>query len=375
VTEVRVVLRTVLVVVTVVFTLYMLYLLRTPLTWIVIAGFMAIALSGPVNFMERWLPRGLAIASVYLALILVPVLLAAAIVPSLVEEGDKFINNVPQYADDLQSFVQKNKRLRDLEDKYDVTQKIQEEAKKLPQKIPDAVGALQDIGAGIVSSVFALVTILILSVFMVSSGRGWVERLIELQPVERRERLRRTADRIGAAVGNYVAGALVQATIAGFLAFIVLKILGVPFAAPLALVMAFGDLIPLVGATIAAFVIGIVTLFEDFPTATIIWVIWSVVYQQLENTLVQPQIQKRAVNVHPFAVLVSVLFGSTLFGLLGALLAIPFAASIQIIIREWWNLRVPEPADLEPPEPPESPDSPEAGTPGPGPPPPEPAPA
>jgi predicted PurR-regulated permease PerM len=349
VSDARVVLRAVLVVVGVLVALYLIYLLRTPITWIVIAAFIATALPGPVRFLQRWLPRGLAIASVYLALILVPVMLISAIVPSLVEEGDRFVNNVPQYAEDLQQFVQKNKRLRDLEEKYDVTQKIQEEAAKLPERVPNAVGALQDIGAGIVSSVFALVTILILSVFMVGSGGRWVDHAILLQRPERRERLRRTADRIGAAIGNYVAGALVQATIAGLLAFIVLKILGVPFAAPLAVVMAFGDLIPLVGATIAAVLIGIVTLFQDFPTATIIWVIWSIIYQQLENTLIQPQIQKRAVDIHPFVVLVSVLFGSTLFGVLGALLAIPAAASVQIIIREYLRLRRYEELPAAPP--------------------------
>jgi predicted PurR-regulated permease PerM len=95
------------------------------------------------------------------------------------------------------------------------------------------------------------------------------------------------------------------------------------------------DLIPLVGATIGAVIVGLVTLFTDFPTATIIWVIWAIVYQQVENSVIQPQIQKRAVNVHPFVVLVSVLFGSTLFGVMGALLAIPIAASAQIALREY----------------------------------------
>ena len=112
-----------------------------------------------------------------------------------------------------------------------------------------------------------------------------------------------------------------------------------PFAAALAIVIFFADLVPLVGATIGAVLVGIVTVFADFPTATIVWVIYSIVYQQLENTLIQPQIQKRAVNVHPFIVLVAVLFGSTLLGVLGALVAIPVAASVQIAIREWWDYR------------------------------------
>ncbi len=144
---------------------------------------------------------------------------------------------------------------------------------------------------------------------------------------------------MGKAVGAYVGGVLAQATLAAVLAYIVLSILGVPFAAALAIVIFFADLVPLVGATIGAILVGIVTVFGDFPTATIVWVIYSIVYQQVENTLIQPQIQKRAVNVHPFIVLVAVLFGSTLLGVLGALVAIPVAASVQIAIREWWDYR------------------------------------
>jgi predicted PurR-regulated permease PerM len=140
-------------------------------------------------------------------------------------------------------------------------------------------------------------------------------------------------------VANYVGGALAQATIAGVTSFAVMEILGIPFAAPLAVLVGFADLIPLVGATIAAVLVGIVTLFADFPIDLIIWVIWAIVYQQLENTVIQPQIQRRAVDLHPFLVLVSVLFGATLFGIAGALLAIPAAASLQIAAAEWWHFR------------------------------------
>ena len=97
--------------------------------------------------------------------------------------------------------------------------------------------------------------------------------------------------------------------------------------------------------------IGIVTLFSDFPTDTILWAVWAIVYQQIENNLVQPQVQKRTVNVNGFIVLVSVLFGATLLGVLGALVAIPIAASVQIVIREWWEYRrESRPATHGPPE-------------------------
>ena len=158
---------------------------------------------------------------------------------------------------------------------------------------------------------------------------------MELQEPTRATALNRLFDRTTVAVGGYVRGALLQALIAGVLSYAVLSILGVPFAAPLAVVIFFLDLIPLVGATIGAVIVGVVTLFENFPTATIIWILWSIVYQQLENNLVQPRIQQRAVNVHPFVIIVAVLFGSTLLGVLGAIVAVPVAATIHIAVREY----------------------------------------
>ena len=152
-------------------------------------------------------------------------------------------------------------------------------------------------------------------------------------------RLRRALDNMAGAVAGYVAGALTIALIAGVATFIVLTILGVPFAAPLAVIAGLFSLIPLVGATIAAVLIGLVTVFEDFPTVTIIWAVWAIVYQQFENHVIQPQIQKRTVNVQPFITIVAVLFGATLLGVLGALVAIPAAASIQILVREYVDVR------------------------------------
>jgi predicted PurR-regulated permease PerM len=335
----RVILRIVLVIVGVILTLYVIYRLRKPLSWIVIATFLAVAMSGPVNLLARHMRRGFAIFLSYLGLLLVPVLLAAILVPPIVNGVNDLAKKAPDYAAQARDYVQKNKRLRKLEDDYGVITKLEEEAKKLPSKLGTAAGTLKDVGVGVVNSIFAGVTIMILSIFMVANGRRWVSRAIELRTPEHAERLERAVDRMATAIGNYVGGALAQATIAGITGFIVMKILGIPFAGPLAVLVGIADLIPLVGATIAAVLVGIVTLFADFPIDTIIWVVWAVVYQQLENTVIQPQIQRRAVDLNPFVVLVSVLFGSTLFGILGALLAIPFAASLQIATMEWWQYR------------------------------------
>ncbi|MGZ4250289.1 MAG: AI-2E family transporter [Solirubrobacteraceae bacterium] len=122
--------------------------------------------------------------------------------------------------------------------------------------------------------------------------------------------------------------------------------MGIAFAAPLAVIVGVFDLLPLVGATIAAFIVGIVTLFYSFPTDTIIWAVVVIVYQQIENNVLSPIVYRRTVQVPGMLVLISVLVGATLGGIIGALLAIPAAAAIQIVVRDILQQRkVTEPRD------------------------------
>jgi predicted PurR-regulated permease PerM len=331
----RAVLRAVLIVVAVALILYVIVLLRRPITWIVIAAFLAIAMSGPVNLLQRHMKRGFAIAIAYSLLVLIPIAIAAALIPSIVGQAEDLAADVPSYARDVTTFVNDNKALSNLNEKYDFTSEIESAAGDIPGRIGDAAGILRDIGVGIVNSVFAGITILILSIFMVAGGRRWVDAFLRTQPRDRADRLERALQHIADAVANYVGGVLAQATLAALAAFLVLTLLGAPFAGALALIIFFFDLIPVVGATIAAVLVGIVMLFVNFPVGLIIWIVYAIVYQQVENYVIQPQIQRRAVAVEPFVILVAVLFGSTLFGIIGAILAIPIAASIQIAIREY----------------------------------------
>ena len=346
----RPIVRTVLIVIVAVLTLYILYLLRRPISWLIIAAFIAVAAAGPVNFFSRYMRRGLAIALVYLSIVLIPIGLGALLIPPVVNQVGDLASNAPSYVQDVKDYVEKNRRLRDLNNKYEITNKLEDEANKLPSKAGDAAKVLGDIGVGAVNRVFAAVTIFILSIFMVVAGPRWAHNFVQMQRPEHAERIERTLRRIANAVGNYVGGALIQATIAGTTAFIVLKILGVPFAGPLAVLVFLFDLIPVIGATIAALLVAIVAAFVNFPVALIIWVIYAIVYQQVENYLIQPQIQKRATEIEPFIILVAVLFGSTLFGVIGALLAIPTAASIQITIHEWAQYRASVRAEEEKPK-------------------------
>ncbi len=357
----RSVLRVVIIVLAVIAVIAIVRLLWQPLSWIVIASFLAVALSGPVNLLHRRMRRGLAIAVVYTSLLLIPIAVAAAILPPLVTQGVDFVNNLPKYSTDLHNQVERNPKLAKLNKKFGITDQLSKLAADAPSKIGEAATVVRDFGGAIIGSIFAGFTIFVLSIFMVARGRNWIEGLLRLRGGRQADAAAVALERIGNAVGNYIAGAVVQATVAAVTAFVVLTLLGVPFAGALAVLVGLFDLLPLVGATIAAVFVGVVTLFNDFPADTIIWAIFAIAYQQFENYVIQPQIQKRAVELEPFVVLVSVLFGAELFGVIGAILAIPFAASVQIAVQEWWRFRMAEdlvvvheerhehPPDAEPP--------------------------
>ena len=218
--DVRAVLRVVLVVVAVVLTLVLMYLLRRPLTWIFIAAFLAIALSGPITLLSRRMRRGFAVAIVYLLLILTPFALIGLLVPPIVTQANNLVQNLPEYAQEVTEFVNENDRLRQLQDDYDITGKLEEQAAKLPARLGDAAGVLGDIGVGLVNSIFAAVTIIVLSLFMLCSGRRFLDAWIREYQPDREEWWHNLFARIGNAIGNYVAGALLQATIAGVTSWI-----------------------------------------------------------------------------------------------------------------------------------------------------------
>lgn len=336
---VRTVFIATLTVVGVVVGLYLLYRLRQPLGWLVLAMFLAVAMSAPVNALSRRMRKGWAIAISYLGLVLIPGFLVGLLIPPVVNAISDLIHELPRYAADAQRFVRENPTLRGWDEDYGITQRVREEASKLPERAGDAAGVLGDLGLGLVNSAFAGITILIMSIFLVANGERWVRALLETQPSARRQRLAPLLVQMRWAVSNYIVGALAQAAIAGLLSFIVLLIIGAPFPAALAVVIAVFDLIPMVGATIGAVLVGVVTLFANFPIATIVWTVWSIVYQQIENNVIQPRIQQRAVGVHPLGVILAVLCANQLFGIAGALLAVPMAAMLQIAIRDWWLWR------------------------------------
>lgn len=321
--------------------LYLLVQIRGTLLLLAIAIFLAVALGPAVDFFARRLPRAASILVVYLLIFCAFGGVLSLVVPPVVNGASDLSRDIPGYIDDLRN----NTTIRQFDNKYHVTARLQKEAGKLPEKLGDAAGALQSIAAGAVSAAFQLLTILTMTFFLLLDGRRMATFVLRRYGGEHEQRLFGVAGRIYKSTSGYVTGALTITTINGILTFIVLSILGVPFAVPLAVLMSFFGLIPLVGATIGGVIILLVTLFTDFPTATIVYGLFLICYQQFENNVLQPFIFKRAVNVHPLGVIVGILAGSAILGVVGALVAIPVVAALQIVLREFFGAA----PDAEPP--------------------------
>jgi predicted PurR-regulated permease PerM len=330
------VVRVVLIAVAIAAVLYFLYLIRTVIGLVLISVFLSIALAPAVNQLDRGrFPRWAAILTVYFGIVLSIFGLGLAVVPPVVKGVNDLVDNLPGYVADLRN----NRQFRKYDEKYDIVAKLQTEAKKLPSRIGDAAGTLRDVTVGVFTKAVQLLTVLVITFILLLDGRRFAEWVFRQLDGEREQRARNIARDINRAITGYVVGNLLISVVAGLVTYVTLTILGVPFAVPLAVLMAFFDLIPLVGATLGGIVIGIVCAIVDFPTAPIVWVIVLVVYQQAENHLVQPLIYGRTVQLHPLLVILSILIGGTLLGVLGALLAIPAAAVIQVLIKDWWQHR------------------------------------
>jgi predicted PurR-regulated permease PerM len=313
--------------------LKILWISRHVVSWVFIAMFLALALNPAVDRLERRIGnrRGAATAVVFLAAIAAIAGIAALFIPTLVHQVDDFANKVPDYLHDL---TKGRGRLGFLETKYHLVDKAREALHKGgAKKLFGLSGTALALTKSVITVVVAIVTIAFMTFFMLLEGPAWMERLYGLLPAKSQPRWRGIGRDIYRTVGGYVTGNLLISLIAGVSTTIVLYIVGVPYAIALGLIVGILDLIPLAGATIAAIIVGIVAFLHSI-VAGIVVVVFFIVYQQVENHLLQPVVYGRTVQLSPLAVLISVLIGAELAGVLGALAAIPVAGSLQVILRE-----------------------------------------
>jgi predicted PurR-regulated permease PerM len=316
--------------------LYLLYLIREVIGLLLIAIFFALAIAPAVNWLnQRKVPRWAAILLVYLGIAGGIFGVGLVVVPPIVNGVDNLSQDLPGYIDDLRE----NETFRKYDNKYDITEKLNQQAEELPSKLGDAAGTLRDVTVGVFDRFVQLFSILVITFLLLMDGPKILEFAYRQLSDEREARVRAVASDVSEAISGYVFGNFVISVLAGSVTYITLSILDVPFAAPLAVMFGFFDLIPLIGATLGGILIAIVTAFVDFPTSLIVWAIVMIGYQQIENNLIQPVVYGRTVQIHPLVVIVAVLIGAALLGVLGALVAIPAAAAIQSVVRDWWRFR------------------------------------
>ncbi|MEV4248602.1 AI-2E family transporter [Streptosporangium canum] len=302
---------------------------RSVIVLVVVAMFLALGLNPAVEALQRRrLARRWAISIVFGAVILFFVLFGLAIVPPVSQEAASFISAVPGYTQELLA----NPTLKELDSDYQILTRIGDYITSggLAQTV---AGGLVGAGAVVFNAFFSGVTLLVLTLYFLGSLPSIKDYLFRLVPSSRRERTRGLGDEIISGIGGYVAGNLLISVIAGVVTWVFLAFAGVEYALALALVVAVTDLIPLVGATIGAVLVSGVALLQSV-TLGIVCAIFFLVYQQVENYLVYPRVMKRSVDVAPAVTVIAALFGGALLGIVGALLAIPVAAAIALIIRE-----------------------------------------
>jgi predicted PurR-regulated permease PerM len=316
--------------------LYLFWRLRGVIQLLAISLFFAFALFPVVDALavKTRAPRALVILVVYVILAMLIVLIAYVVIPSLVKEVQALSRNAPHYAAQLR----RNPSIRRFDNRYHISAKLVHDARYLPEELAKLAGPLKDVTVGAAAFLTQLLAVLSITFLLILHGRRYAEMGLALAG-ERQNRYRRVLVDIKDSVAQYTLGNIVIAGTSTLATWIVLSILGVPYALALGFVVGFFHFIPLIGATIGAIIVAFATLTVDFPTATIIWVAFIIVWQRIEDYVIQPHVYRRAMNMNPLVTIVSLLVGAELLGLLGVLLAIPAAAAIQIILRDWWSAR------------------------------------
>jgi predicted PurR-regulated permease PerM len=332
----RSVVRFVLIVVACGIGLFLAWRVREVIRLVAISVFFALTLMPIVDAAcsKTRAPRAPVILAMYVLLIAAIALVGYVVAPSLVKEVQQLSHNAPHYATELRH----NATFRHYDDRYHISTKLVHDARGLPHLLGHQVGPLKDVTVTAFGFIGQLITVLAIAFLLVLHGREYVNMGLSLTGTHE-QRYRHLIIDINQAVASYMLGNVIISVLATVATWIVLSILGVPYALSLGFVVGFFDLIPLVGATLGAIVVSFATLTVSFPTATIVWISFIIIWQRFEDYVVQPLVYGKALRVNPIVTIVSVLVGASLLGILGALLAIPTAAAIQIVLLDWWGHR------------------------------------
>jgi predicted PurR-regulated permease PerM len=318
---------------------YVVVVSRRVLTWIVVGLFFAVALYPLVGLVQRRVfggrRRALATLVVFLVVFIALAALVTAFVVPLAGEGTKLAGQLPGIVDNARHGRGPIGDLLERTNALHWVQTHQSTIQKFATGLTTpAVGVL----SGVATTIAGIITVFVLAYLMVLEGPKAVDGFVHLFRPTTGDRVRRVGADCARSVTGYISGNLLISVICGGLTYVVLLIMGVPFAGLVALFVGIADLVPLVGATIGGIVAVVAGFIHSVP-AGIVVLVFFVLYQQVENHLLQPVIFARTVKLNPLTVLIAILIAAELAGILGALLAIPVASIIQVVLRDVWDNR------------------------------------
>lgn len=307
--------------------------LTTTLTLLLVSIFLALALNPIVDWITaRGVRRWASVALVFVGLLVVFAAIGMLVVPPVVQQGTELAKNAPDYVEQLLN----SNWVQQLDHDYNITDKIQEEFQKRitsGDTVGQVFGGVLGAGKAVVSGVFQTFTVFILTLYFLASLPRVKQAAYRMVPASRRERVSSLSEEILRRVGSYAIGQVAVAAINAICSWIMMTIIGVPYAAVLAVVVGFLGIIPMVGATLGAVLVVIVAFFTE-PRLAIIAGVYYIVYQQVENYLIAPKVMQRTVSVPGAVTVVAALAGGTLLGVLGALIAIPVAAGLLLLYEQ-----------------------------------------
>ncbi|HEX2052565.1 MAG TPA: AI-2E family transporter [Actinomycetota bacterium] len=317
------------------------WVVRRVLLLIVIAFVLAIAMDPGIRFIQRRtrLGRGGSTAVILLSVLGLLVLFFSLVIPPIAHEVQLLVERAPGYLENLQ---RSGGWLGQLEERFQLGQQLEKLAGNAPRIAQSSLNTVVGFTGALASGLFTFFTLLVLTIYFAGSLPVLEDGISALFPPEKREEYRTLLDRVTEKIGGYASGQLTVSLIAGLSAFVAFLIIGLPFPAALAMWVSITTLIPSVGALVGAVLCVLVASFVGIGTA-LITAIYILVYQQVENYVISPRIMKKAVDLSPAAVIISVLIGGSLLGFVGALLALPMAAAAKIVVRELWLRKRDEP--------------------------------
>lgn len=328
-------LRIVAVAVAVGVSLWLLVTLQQILLQVLLAIILASGLSPLVGLLQQaGLPRAASVLLIYLALIGLLVLLGVAVIPPVVVQIEEAVANAPTYGDQLLQ------RLRDLRTTFPFLPPLDEQLQGQLRGLGSQVGALASqaltlarFAMGVFSGLLNTLLVLLLTLYLVVDGVHVRDYFLSFVAPARRPYLRQVTDRMGRRMGGWLIGELALMATIGVLSFVGLTVLGVRGALLLAVVAAIGEAIPIVGPILSA-VPAVIVAFTQAPFLALLTAGLYLIIQQMENNLLVPRVMQRAVDLHPLAVILSLLGGSALLGVLGAIVSVPVAAAISVALDE-----------------------------------------